>query len=86
MLDAGTADLTPSAGTLHSYQDLISATEIGRLIDASYINQRRFKALLLYVGLCAPSASTASGAPALHCSLREEFTQDRLRNSLATPP
>jgi integrase len=43
--------LTPSAGTLHSDQDLIFATEIGRLLDASNINQRSFKALLLYVGL-----------------------------------
>jgi hypothetical protein len=30
---------------------------------------------------CAPSASTTSATHALHCSLREEFTQDCLRNS-----
>ena len=38
------------------------------------MSQQSFKALLLYVGLCAPSTSTTSATPALHCSLREEFT------------
>ncbi len=32
-------------------KDLIFATEIGMLLDASNINQRSFEALLLYVGL-----------------------------------
>jgi hypothetical protein len=36
----GTADLTPSAGTLHSDQDLTFVTEIGRLLDACNIKVR----------------------------------------------
>jgi len=44
-------DLIPSAGTLHCDQDLIFATEIGKLLDTSNINQVSFKALLLHVGL-----------------------------------
>src|SRR5215217_210119 len=45
------ADLIPSAGTLQCDQDLIFATEIGKLLDVSNINRRTFKALLLPVGL-----------------------------------
>jgi len=41
-------DLIPSSHTLHCDQDLIFATEIGKLLDASNMSQRGFKALLLY--------------------------------------
>ena len=45
------ADLIPSADTLQCDQDLIFATETGKLFVASNINRRTFKPLLLPVGL-----------------------------------
>jgi len=45
------ADLIPSADTLQCNQDLIFATETGKLLDAPNINRRTFKPLLLPVGL-----------------------------------
>src|SRR5215217_402692 len=73
------ADLIPSADTLQCNQDLIFATETGKLLDAPNINRRTFKPLLLPVGL---HPIRFHDPP--HCSLREEITQDRLRNSWAT--